>query len=439
MIDPERQPISIPSARSHGQPVLIIGAGRGGTAMLEMFLDDEHVEVVGIVDATADAPGLALARRHGIAAFTDVAAALAAAKTYTGCLVYNLTHDDAVAEQVRRALGYSGTSGAEAKLIWQMVTRLKRVKEELQASQHQFKAIFESAMDGILIFNAAGQVCGINPAAEQIFGYPEADVLGKDMALLIPRFHDASGSETDGLTVKEGVAAIAGTKVREFKAIRRSGEGFDSELSISQMDVAGRALFIGIVRDITDRKRVHERIEQLAHHDFLTKLPNRALFKDRLERAISMAERNQGRVAVLFLDLDGFKAINDELGHDAGDILLCEIARRITGAIRHSDTVARAGGDEFTVILNEIGSQDDVSAVAGKIRDVISLPFRIAGRERRIGASIGIAIFPDHARAQDELLRAADGAMYAAKQGGKNAFRFHGVVASDRELQDAVT
>jgi diguanylate cyclase (GGDEF)-like protein/PAS domain S-box-containing protein len=430
MIDPERTSVSIPPTRAHGQPVLIIGAGRGGSAMLDMFLDDEHVEVIGIADANVEAPGLALARRHGIAAYTDLPAALAAAKCYTGCLVYNLTHDESVAEQVRRALGFSGTSGAEAKLIWQMVTRLKRVKEELQASQHQFKAIFESAMDGILIFNAAGQVCGINPAAEQIFGYPEADVLGKDMALLIPRFHDASGGEPDAHSIADG-AAVAGTKVREFKAIRRSGEGFDSELSISQMDVGGRALYIGIVRDITDRKRVHERIEQLAHHDFLTKLPNRALFKDRLERAMAMAERNEGRVAVLFLDLDGFKAINDELGHDAGDMLLCEIARRITGAIRHSDTVARAGGDEFTVILNEIGSQEDVSAVAGKIRDVISLPFRIAGRERRIGASIGIAIFPDHARAHDELLRAADAAMYVAKQAGKNAFRFHGAVASE--------
>jgi diguanylate cyclase (GGDEF)-like protein len=227
----------------------------------------------------------------------------------------------------------------------------------------------------------------------------------------------------------------AGTKVREFKAMRRSGEDFDSELSISQMQVAGQRLFIGIVRDITDRKRVHERIEQLAHHDFLTKLPNRALFKDRLERAIAIADRNEGRVAVLFLDLDGFKAVNDELGHEAGDSLLCEIARRISGVIRHSDTVARVGGDEFTVILNEIGTAQDVSVVAGKILTAVGIPFAVAGQQCRIGASIGIAIFPDHARAHDALLRAADASMYAAKQAGKNTFRFHDAVAPGIPLE----
>jgi diguanylate cyclase (GGDEF)-like protein/PAS domain S-box-containing protein len=413
--------------------VLIIGAGRGGTAMLEMFLDDEHVDVVGIADAHAAAPGLALARRHGIAAFTDVAAALQTARSYAGCIVYNLTHDDSVAELVQSALGCSGTSGSEAKLIWQMVTDLKRVKTELQASQRQFKAIFDSAMDGIVIFNAAAQIRGINPAAQQIFGYAESEVIGMSMGLLIPRFGDAPGGRAQRQVAGTGLDED-GTKVREFRALRRSGEEFDSELSISQMIVAGQDLYIGIVRDITDRKRVHERIEQLAHHDFLTKLPNRVLLKDRLERAIAMADRNKGRVAVLFLDLDGFKAVNDERGHDAGDAVLCEFARRVAGAIRHSDTVARVGGDEFTVILNEIGAHDDVSAVAGKILAAISRPFEVDGHECRIGASIGIALFPDHARAHDALLRAADASMYAAKQAGKNTYRFYDAVGPDLPL-----
>jgi diguanylate cyclase (GGDEF)-like protein/PAS domain S-box-containing protein len=430
MILPEQTANAVTPGRSHGQPVLIIGAGRGGTAMLEMFVDDEHVEVIGIADTSADAPGLALAGRHGVAAYTNVEAALLVAKTYSGCIVYNLTHDDTVADLVQRTLGCSGTSGNEAKLIWQMVTNLKRVKEELQASQRQFKAIFDGAMDGIVIFSESGQICGVNPAAEQIFGYAESAVLGKSMGLLIPRFNGASGNQSELHLATDGLDS-AGTKVREFKAVRRSGEEFDSELSISQMQVAGQGLFIGIVRDITDRKRVHERIEQLAHHDFLTKLPNRALFRDRLERAIAIAERKQGRVAVLFLDLDGFKAVNDEFGHEAGDGLLCEIARRLAAAIRHSDTVARVGGDEFTVILNEIGSPADVTAVAGKILAAVAMPFTIDGQECRIGASIGIAIFPDHARAHDSLLRAADASMYAAKQAGKNTFRFHKAAAPE--------
>jgi len=421
------------SGRSHGQPVLIIGAGRGGTAMLEMFLDDEHVEVIGIADTTAGAPGLVLAARHGIPAYINVETALLAAKEYAGCIVYNLTHDDAVAEQVQGILGICGTSGNEAKLIWQMVTNLKRVKEELQASQRQFKAIFDSAMDGIVIFNEGGRICGVNPAAEQIFGYSESGVLGKNMGVLIPRLSSGSGGDSELHMATEGLDA-AGTKVREFTAVRQGGATFDSELSISQMQVAGQRLFIGIVRDITDRKRVHERIEQLAHHDYLTKLPNRALFKDRLERALAIAGRNHGRVAVLFLDLDGFKAVNDQLGHEAGDQLLCEIARRVSGAIRHSDTVARVGGDEFTVILNEIGNPQDVSVVAEKILAAIAAPFAIAGQQRSIGVSIGIAIFPDHAEAHDELLRAADASMYAAKQAGKNTFRFHELAAPENEF-----
>jgi diguanylate cyclase (GGDEF)-like protein/PAS domain S-box-containing protein len=432
MTSSDQQANSPVSGRTHGQPVLIIGAGRGGTAMLEMFLDDEHVQVIGIADASQGAPGLVLAARHGIAAYTDVEAALQAARTYADCIVYNLTHDDAVAEQVQRILGISGTSGNEAKLIWQMVTDLKRVKLELQASQHQFKAIFDSAMDGIVIFNESGKICGFNPAAEQIFGYAGADVLGRSMGLLIPRLSSADGSQSELHLATDNLDA-AGTKVREFKAARRSGEHFDSELSISQMQVAGQRLFIGIVRDITDRKRVHERIEQLAHHDYLTKLPNRVLFKDRLERAIAMANRNRGRIAVLFLDLDGFKAVNDELGHEAGDQLLCEIARRVATAIRHSDTVARVGGDEFTVILNEINQAEDVSMVAEKILAAVAQPFVIAGRERCIGASIGIALFPDHAQAHDELLRVADASMYAAKQAGKNTYRFHERAAEEAQ------
>jgi diguanylate cyclase (GGDEF)-like protein/PAS domain S-box-containing protein len=434
MTQPEHPPATAHSARSHGQPVLIIGAGRGGTAMLEMFLDDEHVDVIGIADTEAQAPGLALAARSGVAVYTDVAAALTAAKAFDGCIVYNLTHDDGVATLVQSILGICGTSSNEARLIWQMVTNLKRVKDELQASQGQFKAIFDSAMDGILIFNASGQICGINPAAEQIFGYAENQLLGRSMALLIPRLA-AGGSETNEIQRATDGLEAAGTKVREFTAVRANGESFDSELSISQMQVAGRGLYIGIVRDITDRKRVHARIEQLAHHDFLTKLPNRALFKDRLERAIAMADRKKGRVGVLFLDLDGFKAVNDQRGHDAGDQMLCAIARRVLATIRHSDTVARVGGDEFTVILNEVGSVEDAAAVAAKILDVVAEPVLVDGLPCTIGVSIGIAIFPDHARAHDALLRGADAAMYAAKQAGKHTFRICEATAPHAELQ----
>jgi diguanylate cyclase (GGDEF)-like protein/PAS domain S-box-containing protein len=404
--------------RPHGQPVLILGAGRGGTAMLEMFLDDPLVDVVGMADAHGNAPGLALARQHGIPTYTDVALALDICRAFPDCIVYNLTHDDAVDAQVRRLLGRSGTGGVEAKLVWQMVTNLKRVKEDLQASQNQFKAIFDNAMDGIVIFDESGRIHGFNPAAEVIFGHQQHEILGRNIAGLWPQFQGGPESLPAGL-------AAAGTRAREFTALRKSGESFESELSASEMQLAGQRLFIGIVRDITERKRVHERIHQLAHHDFLTQLPNRALFKDRLERTLAMAERRKGRAAVLFVDLDGFKGINDELGHEAGDWLLCEVAERMAQAIRQVDTLARMGGDEFTLILDEANSREDVALVAQKVLEAIALPFVITGQRRRIGASVGIALYPDDARDYDGLLRAADEAMYSAKTAGKNTFRFH--------------
>jgi diguanylate cyclase (GGDEF)-like protein/PAS domain S-box-containing protein len=417
-LEPHVHPHKLP--RPHGQPVLILGAGRGGTAMLELFLDDPLVEVIAMADVQAGAPGLLLARQHGIPAFSDVAQALEACRDIPDCIVYNLTHDDAIDAQVQRVLGRSGTGGVEAKLIWQMVTHLKRVKVDLQASQNQFKAIFDGAMDGIVIFDEHGRIHGFNPAAEQIFGYAQHEILGRNIAGLWPKFQAGPESLPAGL-------AAAGTRAREFAAVRKDGGAFESELSASEMQLAGQRLFVGIVRDITERKRVHERIHQLAHHDFLTQLPNRALFKDRLERSIAMAERNQTHSAVLFVDLDGFKAINDELGHEAGDWLLCEMAERMTQAIRQADTLARMGGDEFTLILDDVSGRDDVARVARKLLKAVSQPFVITGQRRQIGASVGIALYPNDARDYDGLLRCADEAMYAAKQAGKNTYRFgHG-------------
>jgi diguanylate cyclase (GGDEF)-like protein len=186
------------------------------------------------------------------------------------------------------------------------------------------------------------------------------------------------------------------------------------------------------VRDITERKLAEQKIAHLAHHDYLTNLPNRALFLDRLDQALSLAKRGHYKSAVLFLDLDGFKAINDTLGHDAGDLLLQVVAQRLKPLVRDSDTVARIGGDEFTFVLNDIGSCDAVAAVAQKIITALAEPFALPHGKCQVGGSIGVALFPDDSTDAEALLRMADEAMYVAKQNGKNTYCVHQDLAKGR-------
>jgi diguanylate cyclase (GGDEF)-like protein/PAS domain S-box-containing protein len=172
--------------------------------------------------------------------------------------------------------------------------------------------------------------------------------------------------------------------------------------------------------DITQHKLTEERIQRVAHHDSLTGLPNRLLFEDRLEQAISLARRNSRHFALLYLDLDKFKPVNDTLGHAVGDELLKEVALRIRRQVRESDTVARMGGDEFTVILHDVARREDAQIVAGKIAAAFAAPFQLGPHRVVIGTSVGIAVYPEDAQAADELVPAADAAMYSAKHGGNS-------------------
>jgi diguanylate cyclase (GGDEF)-like protein/PAS domain S-box-containing protein len=180
----------------------------------------------------------------------------------------------------------------------------------------------------------------------------------------------------------------------------------------------------GVGRDITDQKLAEERIEHRATHDGLTGLPNRAMFSALLEQALRSAKRYERKLGILFIDLDGFKSVNDLLGHEAGDSLLKQMAARFRDAVRSSDVVVRLGGDEFMVLAQELLDRDGISAVAQKVLGAVALPVRVAEQECQISASIGIAVFPDDGDSEQLLMKNADKAMYVAKQGGKNAFRF---------------
>ncbi len=277
------------------QRILVIGAGRGGSAMLDLFIEDPLIKIVGIMDADPQAPAVAIAKKYGIQNFTNLADAIEASRP---CLAFNLTGDDSVTVYAESQLGNENVIGGfQARFIWNLLTRLKRTNEQ---------------------------------------------------------------------------------------------------------------------------------ITHLAYHDILTGLPNRILFYDRLNQAITKAHRDKELVAVLFLDLDGFKIINDTFGHDVGDALLHETAKRILACVRDSDTAARMGGDEFTVILCNVRTPNSIIRVAKKIVESIAQPFVLNGKNCTVSISIGIALYPDNGKTAMELVKIADAAMYLAKHSGKNCYRFVG-------------
>jgi len=277
------------------QRILVIGAGRGGTAMLELFLADPIIKIVGIIDANPKAPALAIAEERGIPSFTNLAEAIEASRP---CLAFNLTSDEDVTAYAEAQLGNTNVIGGfQARFLWNIITRLKQTNEQ---------------------------------------------------------------------------------------------------------------------------------VLHLAHHDTLTTLPNRTLFYDRLNQAITRARRDKESIAVLFLDLDGFKLINDTLGHSAGDALLQEAAKRIVACVRDSDTAARMGGDEFTVILCNVRTPSSIDRVAKMIIEAIARPFMLNGKECSVSVSIGIALYPGNGETAEQLVKISDAAMYLAKHSGKNCYRFIG-------------
>ncbi len=260
--------------------------------MIDLFLDDPMIRMVGIVDTNPSAPAIDIARKNSIPTFTNLDEALVAC---CPCLVLNLSADEGVTTYVASKLGSNNVVGGfQARFLWKLITRLKNTNEQ---------------------------------------------------------------------------------------------------------------------------------VLHLAHHDALTGIPNRLLFYDRLNQALARARRDKELTGVLFLDLDGFKLINDTYGHDAGDLLLQEVTKRIKACVRDSDTVARMGGDEFTVILCNVETAESINLVARKIIDAIATPVLLNGKNCSVGTSIGISCYPKHGETSDLLIKVADTAMYLAKQSGKNCFR----------------
>ena len=281
--------------------------------------------------------------------------------------------------------------------------------------------VFENCRDAIFILDSSYRVVAVNRAFSDITGYAPEGVIGQEVPSLRAGLHEPAFHQQ----IRDHVDAHGHWEGEVFSA-RRGGEVFPMWAALTAIhDSANRITsYMAILSDITDRKQVEEQTRHLAEHDFLTDLPNRVLFLDRLQQALATARRQHTRVAVMFLDLDRFKAINDTYGHQAGDIVLKEVAARLVRCVRGVDTVSRQGGDEFVVILADIGGADQAAHVAGSVMQAVSQPMTVGQRQVTLSASIGISICPSDGDDVDTLLKHADVAMYHAKQNGRNAFQF---------------
>jgi diguanylate cyclase (GGDEF)-like protein/PAS domain S-box-containing protein len=311
----------------------------------------------------------------------------------------------------------------EAQAVARDITDQRRVAAALRESEERFRSAFAHAAIGMALVTREGRWLQVNRALCDFLGYAEAELLATDLEAV----GHPEDRETERIQTERLFAGEIPSYELEKRFLHAQGHAVWALVSGSAVRDSedGPLNLILQLQDITERKRGEARIHQLAHYDPLTELPNRALFRDRLEQAIARARRNQQQIGLLFLDLDRFKAINDSLGHDFGDQLLAAAARRLTSSLRGSDTIARMGGDEFTVLIGDVVHAQDAGAVAQKVLGVLARPFQLEDQEVFTSASIGVAVYPADGEDAEDLIKNADSAMYQAKAAGKNAFRFY--------------
>jgi diguanylate cyclase (GGDEF)-like protein/PAS domain S-box-containing protein len=301
------------------------------------------------------------------------------------------------------------------------ITDISALKKT-EASLRQDAAIFDSTREGVMLTDVNLHILKVNPAFSLITGYSGSEVLGKTPLMLHSGRHEATFYTSMWASISE-----SGYWQGEVWNRRQNGEVYPQLLSISAIkDTSGAVVsYVGVFSDISKLKASESKLEFLAHHDPLTGLPNRLLLMSRLEHALVSAQRNDKLLAVLMIDLDHFKEINDSRGHLAGDELLQQVGKRILSRLRSMDMVCRLGGDEFTVLLEDIAHADDAARIANEIISSVSEPWQLrSGHEVRIGASVGISLYPAHGDRAEQLMQHADTALYQAKSEGRGRFKY---------------
>ncbi|MCQ8183538.1 CHASE domain-containing protein [Methylomonas sp. SURF-1] len=298
------------------------------------------------------------------------------------------------------------------------ITERKRAEDKLQLAAR----VFADAHEGITITDADGTIIDANPTFCAITGYPRDEVIGRNHNILKSGKHDAEFYKNLWQMLQTG-----GCWQGEIWNRKKNGELYVELLTISAMrNQKGQIVnYVGLFSDITQSKLHQQALEEMAHHDPLTHLPNRTLFTDRFQQAMARCKRDNTLLGVVYMDLDGFKQINDNLGHEAGDQLLVEVAARLRAGLREGDTVCRLGGDEFAVLMCGVESKQQCIQAVERIHQNVARPYQIGGREVQIGISSGVTLYPFDPSNPDYLLRHADEAMYLAKQRGRDRFEFY--------------
>lgn len=301
------------------------------------------------------------------------------------------------------------------------ITAERAAARYLQATQARFEALVEQSSDIICLLDAHGSIMYASPAGERVLGHAFGSHVGTSFGELLHPDDIAGAVET----FQELRQVPGATRSIEARIVAAGGEWRHFEvIATNHLDDPAVNGVVANLRDVTDRTEAAARLTWQAFHDPLTKLPNRALLIDRLDHALERSRRGVRTTALMFVDLDGFKSINDTMGHAAGDELLVEVASRLSGIVRVGDTVSRLGGDEFIVLAESLETPEEATAIAGRIVKLVSRPMKIAGKLLEVTASVGVAFDTDHE--PDRLLREADNALYQAKALGKNRYQVYG-------------
>jgi len=305
--------------------------------------------------------------------------------------------------------------------LW--LNRFSRDLSESEESEARYRGLLEAAPDAMVVVNQDGEIVLLNVQAEKQFGYRRDELVGQKVKNIIPEGF-AERLIADALrSAEDALAQQIGTGI-ELNGRRKDGSEFPIEIMLSPLESAEGILVTAAIRDITTRKKAEAQMTHSAEHDFLTGLPNRMLLNDRLNQAIILAKRHRKKPAVLFLDLDGFKHINDSLGHPIGDKLLQSLTKRLVDCVRGSDTVSRQGGDEFVVLLSEVEQSEDAAIAARRMLKAVAEAHPIDKHDLHVTTSIGVSVYPDDGLDAETLIKNADTAMYQAKENGQQSYQF---------------